>query len=135
MDDLKAWIRYRDGEFEADELNAFERRLGSDAGFRARVEYLEGIADTLGEGADASFRPGFAARVMERVTRSETSVAAESMYEALRWIFPRLAAACVVVILAVGAYSAFQGGYGGSVLDAMLGLPEATLATALTIGG
>lgn len=135
MDDLKAWIRYRDGDLEADELDAFEGRLGRDAGLRARMEDLEGIADTLREGAEASFGPRFAARVMERVARAERSVTAESMYEALRWLFPRLAAACVLVILAVGAYSASQGGYGGSVLDAVLGLPEATLATALTIGG
>ena len=135
MDDLKAWIRYRDGDLEAEELEAFETRLRSDAGLRARVEHLEGIAGTLREGAAASFGPFFATRVVTRLAHSESSASTESMHDALVWIFPRLAAACLLVIFGVGAYSAFQGGYGGSVFDAMLGLPEATLATALTIGG
>jgi len=57
------------------------------------------------------------------------------MYEALRWIFARVAVACVVVMLAIGAYSALEGRYGGSVVDSVMGLPEATLETALALGG
>jgi len=40
-----------------------------------------------------------------------------------------------VVMLALGAYSALEGGYGGSMVDSVMGLPEATLETALALGG
>jgi anti-sigma factor RsiW len=135
MNDLKAWIRYRDGDLEGEEAEAFERRLQGDAGFRVRLEGLDRVAGALRQEADASFGPFFATRVMARIGRSGSSAPAESMYDALIWLFPRLAAACLVVMIGIGAYSVLLGGYGGSVLDAVLGLPEATLATALTIGG
>ena len=59
----------------------------------------------------------------------------EGLYEALRWMFARAVVACLVMVVAIGHYSAIGGGYGGSMVDSLLGLPEATLETALTLGG
>jgi len=65
---------------------------------------------------------------------AESGAGVEGMYEALRWLFARVAVACVVIMLGIGTYSALGESYGGSVIDSVLGLPEATLTTALTLG-
>jgi anti-sigma factor RsiW len=135
MDELEIWLRHREGGLPDEERARVERRLETDAGLSSRVEGLEAIADALRGERDASFGPFFSTRVMARIARSGTSEAGEKLYDSLKWMFPRLAAACLVVILGIGVYSVLAGGYGGSVIDAVLGLPEATLATALTLGG
>jgi anti-sigma factor RsiW len=134
MDDRELLIRYRDGDLPDEELARVEERLNSEPGFRSKRESVEEIATLLEQGAAGSFEPFFAARVVARLREADSS-AAEGMYEALRWIFARVAVACVVVMLAIGAYSALEGGYGGSVVDSVMGLPEATLETALALGG
>jgi len=135
MDELEIWLRLRDGELPEEDVARFEHRLKADARLNERVDRLETVAGALREQKGGSFGPFFATRVMARLARSEAAEAGERLYDSLRWVFPRLAAACLVVILGVGAYSVLAGGYGGSVIDSVLGLPEATLVTALTLGG
>jgi hypothetical protein len=135
MDDHELLIRYRDGDLTDDGMSGVEQRLRGDPGLRSRWEKLNGIASLLEEGAASSFDPFFATRVVAKLRSADSAVPVEGMYEALRWIFARVAVACVVVMLGISAYSALDGGYGGSVVDSVLGLPEATLETALTLGG
>ena len=135
MDDRELLIRYRDGDLPDDEMAGVEERLKCEPGLRSHGESLEQIATLLEQGAARSFEPFFATRVMARLRRADSSTSAEGMYEALRWLFGRVAVACLVVMLGVGVYSALVGGYGGSVVDSVLGLPEATLVTALALGG
>jgi len=132
MDDLELLIRYRDGDLTRAETDAVEARLRSEPRLRGRLEGLQAVAEALEQGATPSFRPFFSTRVMARI-RSEAVEPAEAMYDALRWVFARLAAASVVVMLGIGAYSAIEGGHAASVVDSMLGLPEATLASAVTL--
>jgi anti-sigma factor RsiW len=135
MDDRELLIRYREGDLPEAEAAGVEERIRNDPGLRLGLERLETVATALEQGAVRSFEPFFATRVMARVGRSEAPDAVEGMYEALRWLFARVVVACLVVILGVGVYSALAGGYGGSVVDSMLGLPDATLVTALALGG
>jgi len=135
MDDRELLIRYRDGDLSDEELAGVEERLKSEPDLRSRRESLEEIATLLERGAASSFEPLFAARVTARLRQENSLAPVEGMYEALRWIFARVAVACLVVMLAIGAYSALEGGYGGSVVDSVMGLPEATLETALALGG
>jgi len=135
MDDRELLIRYRDGDLPAESIAEVAARLRSDPELRSRWESLQGIATLLEQGAARSFQPFFAARVVAGLRRSDSLAQVESLYEGLRWIFARVAVASVVVMLGIGAYSALDGGYGGSVVDSMLGLPEPTLETALTLGG
>ena len=135
MDDRELLIRYRDGDLPDAERAGVEERLKDEPELRSRWESLEGIATLLEQGAARSFEPFFAARVVARLRQADSSAPVEGMYEALRWIFARVAVACVVVMLAIGAYSALEGGYGGSVVDSVMGLPEATLETAFALGG
>jgi anti-sigma factor RsiW len=135
MNDRELLILYRDGELPEAQRARVEERLRTDSELRASLERLESVAAALGLGAATSFEPFFAARVVARLRQSRQVSPVEAMYDSLRWMFARLAVACVVLILSLGAYSALGGGYTRSLVDAMLGLPEATLQTALTLGG
>ena len=135
MDDRELLIRYRDGDLSDEEMARVGERLRDDAGLRSLLERMETLTAGLEQMPPASFGPFFAARVMARIRRSDSTVPLEGMYEALRWMFARAVVACLVVVVGIGLYSAIGGGYGGSMVDAMLGLPEATLETALTLGG
>jgi len=135
MNELEMWLRLREGGLPEEERARFERRLEADPGLRARVDRLDAVAEALRGEGKASFGPFFATRVAARIARSAVGEGGERLYDSLKWAFPRLAAACLVLILGIGVYSALAGGYGGSVIDAVLGLPEATLATAFALGG
>ena len=135
MDDRELLIRYRDGDLSDEEMARVGERLSDDAGLKSLLEGMETLTAGLEQMPPASFGPFFAARVMARIRRSDSTVPIEGMYEALRWMFARAVVACLVVVVGIGLYSAIGGGYGGSMVDTMLGLPEATLETALTLGG
>ena len=136
MDERELLMRYRDEDLPAAEMQRVRRRLLADAELHSRLERLESVAAALEASAAGSFAPFFAARVVARIRRSGSAAPVDGMYEALRWMSARLAVACLVLVVGIGIYTAAMGGgYGGSMFDAMLGLPEATLETALTLGG
>ena len=135
MDDRELLIRYRDGDLSEEETARVAERLRDDAVLMSSLENMDTLAATLEQVAADSFGPFFAARVMARIRRPDAAGPVEGMYEALRWMFARAVVACLVMVVGIGLYSAIGGGYGGSMVDAMLGLPEATLETALTLGG
>ena len=92
------------------------------------------------------FEPGFSDRVLERIREVEASSAhdaatlatenaSEQLYRHLRRAFPRLAAACLVGLLALGTLALVgDTGLAGSPVDALLGLPAQTLETAFALG-
>lgn len=136
MDDHELLMRYRDEDLPAAEMDRVRQRLRNDVELRSALERLELVTAALEASAAASFAPFFAARVVARIRLSGSAARVDGMYEALRWMFARVAVACLVLVVGIGVYSAaIGGGYGGSLFDAMLGLPEATLETALTLGG
>ncbi|MCL7973867.1 MAG: hypothetical protein M8835_04845 [marine benthic group bacterium] len=93
------------------------------------------------------FKPGFSGRVMTRIRELESlegvgaparldGSASDLLYQHLRHAFPRLAAACVVGLLALGTLALVgDTGLAGSPVDALLGLPAETLETAFALGG
>ncbi len=136
MDDRELLMRYRDEDLPGAEMSRVRQRLRNDANLRSGLESLEFVAAALEASAADSFKPFFAARVVARMRRFGSAGRVDGMYEALRWMFARVAVACLVLVVGIGVYSvAIGSGYGGSMFDAMLGLPEATLETALTLGG
>ena len=135
MDDRELLIRFRDGDLSDEEMARVVMRLREDPGLKRLLGRVDTLSQALELGAANSFGPFFSARVVARIRRSEMATPVDGIYESLRWMFARVAVACLVVMVGIGLYSAIGGGYGGSVVDAMLGLPEATLETALTLGG
>ena len=92
------------------------------------------------------FESGFSDRVLARVRELESGEYEPSgpqvsrdgpdpLHFHLRRAFPRLAAACVIGLLALGALAlAGDTSLAGSPLDALLGLPAETLETAFALG-
>jgi anti-sigma factor RsiW len=132
MSDHELLIRLLGGELPADERTRVERRLAEEPELAERWSRLKDTARALEAGAADSFEPFFSTRVLARI-RSVPGT--ESTYEGLRWAFARLAVACLVVAVGLGLYSALGGGFGGTIVEAMLGLPETTLETAWALGG
>ena len=75
-------------------------------------------------------------RVMKRVAGSAGAPSGIDvpLYDSLRWVFVRVAVACVVLIVAIGAFNAidFDVSTAATWVDALLGLPSDALADALT---
>ncbi len=134
MNDYELLIRLRNEELSADDKLRLERRLREEPELAARYDRLSSTADAVESLVPSSFGPFFATRLMARI-RAEEGGAADTLYDSLRWMFARVAVPCLVVAVVLGVYSAIGGGYGGTVIEAMLGLPEATLETALALGG
>jgi anti-sigma factor RsiW len=134
MNDRELLIRFRDGELTEEERDRVERRLREEPELAAKYERLRSTVEALRSAVPDSFGPFFATRVLSRM-RAEKKGTSESLYEALRWTFVRVAIACLVLAVGLGVYSAIGAGYGGTIVEAMLGLPEATLETALALGG
>lgn len=134
MDDRELMIRYLDGELAGEEAERTRRRLREEPELRALLERMTSLAAQARRKGEVSFEPFFSTRVMAAIRGSEAA-GSESMYEALRAVFARLAVACLVVAVGIAVYSVVGGGYGGSAFETLLGLPETTLDTALTLGG
>lgn len=134
MNDHELLIRFVDGELTGEERARVERRLREEPELAASCDRLRSTVDALRDAVPDSFGPFFATRVLASI-RARENVSAESLYDALRWTFVRVAVACLVLAAGISVYSAIGGGYGGTVVEAMLGLPEATLQTALALGG
>jgi hypothetical protein len=83
-----------------------------------------------------SFAPFFSDRVMRRVQQEFHDLEPEqdSLYDALRWVFLRISAAAIVLIVALGLLNVTQFGAadGASWIDALLGLPSDALTDVLT---
>ena len=95
------------------------------------------IAQLLHSERADSFAPFFVNRVMKRVESISPlpgNVGADSLYDALKWVFVRAAVACFVLIVAVGILNAFEFDVLESAtwVDALLGLPSDELADMLT---
>ena len=134
MDDRELLIRYRDGELGERETQAVRERLQDEPELRAGLSRLEHLSGDLARSAADSFGPFFATRVMAGI-RADIRSTPDLMYEGLRWAFARVAVVAAVIVVAIGTYSAIDGGYSATVVDAMLGLPDVTLESAMALGG
>ncbi len=134
MDDRELLIRYRDGELPEREAQAVRERLRNEPELRAGLSRLEHLSVALARSAADSFGPFFATRVMAGI-RADIRSTSDLMYEGLRWAFARVAVVAAVIVVALGTYSAIDAGYSATVVDAMLGLPDVTLESAMALGG
>ena len=134
MDDRELLIRYRDGELPEADMAAVRARLSTDPALQASLSRIEMVSAAVERTAHSAFEPFFSTRVMARI-RADSRSASDLMYEGLRWAFARVAVVAVVIVVTLGAYSAIGGGYSGTMVEVMLGLPDVTLESAMTLGG
>jgi anti-sigma factor RsiW len=144
MRDEERLIRSLDGELSESEAGALRERLLADRELAVRRDAWVAVREELGAGRP-EFEPGFRDRVMARVGELAGEVrqpargdqpGAESLYLHLQQAFPRLAAACLIGVVALGIYSLLaDAGLANSAVEALLGIPGETLETAFALGG
>lgn len=95
------------------------------------------IAELLHVERADSFAPYFVNRVMNRVGSASSATGqmnGDSLYDALRWVFVRVALTCLLLIVALGLINAFDFDVSATAswVDTLLGLPSDELADVLT---
>ena len=91
------------------------------------TEHEIDVAALVREQADARFEPGFSGRVLARIERER----AASLSGALHRQFVRIVPLAAAASIALAAYNLWAGRRtGANAIDAMLNLPQVTLAAA-----
>ena len=101
--DRTEMMRALAGELSADEEQAFQQSLATSAALRTEWAALQQVEGLLQQHRAQSFRPFFAARVVQRVAEGDE----ESLADALLWLFRPLAPVALVlaVILAMSNWN------------------------------
>ncbi|HET6340572.1 MAG TPA: hypothetical protein VFG78_00125 [Gemmatimonadota bacterium] len=123
--DRRLLLRAIAGELGPDERARLDDRLGADLELRAAQERLRRLqALVRGTPRAVEFRPGFAGRVMARLTAE----APRRLQASLALHFRRLAPAAFVLIVGLLAHNLLTGGaQAQSPVEAALGLKPVTL--------
>ena len=127
-DDREMLLRYLDGSLEPEESDKLEGRLSTDGVLRRELTRLRAIEHTLAEERAESFGAFFVDRTLKAL-RFEAGPHASSLYDALRWVFLRAAAAglAIVVLLSIMNLVDYQGlDVASNWVDAAFGLPSTT---------
>ncbi len=125
--DRRLLLRAIAGELHPEERAQLDDRLGADPELRAAQERLVHVQAFVRETPRAQFRPGFAGRVMARVTAE----APRRLQTSLALHFRRLAPAALVLIAGLLAHNLLTGGaQAQSPVEAALGLKPVTLELA-----
>jgi anti-sigma factor RsiW len=136
-DDRDLLVRFLEGDLPEAEARGLEERLRCEPALQARLGRLRTLRQTLAAGKPDSFAPYFSERVLRRIAPLTGQREPESLYGALRWLFARAAVASLMAAGALGACNviAYQRlGVTSSLLEALFGLPSASLADALSYG-
>lgn len=138
MSELKEqMLRYLEGTLPEKESQELERRLDSEPDLKAEFRQLQSLQGLLQTSRADSFAPYFSDRVMKKLQPQAKGQTAESFYDSLSWIFKRAAFACMIGAVALGTVNVldYQGlGLASSVVEALFGLPSASITDALTYG-
>lgn len=134
--DRELLLRYLDGSLSSEEITRLERRLSTDKSLNEEMATLRAIEGTL----SAERTEGFGAFFVDRTLKAlhpEPGLRALSLYDSLRWVFLRTAAAglAVMMVLSVLNLLDYQGlDVASSWVEAAFGLPSTTVEDAFTFG-
>jgi anti-sigma factor RsiW len=124
--------RALDGELTAEEERRFAALLEESPSLRLEFERVRRLRALVKGSREDSFRPFFSSRVINQI-RSQAKE--ESFARALAWLFRRVALAVIILIVALTAYNISRQQMAGnhrSPLEAVLGLPPATVSTSIS---
>ncbi|MGH7588553.1 MAG: hypothetical protein ACRELU_08170 [Gemmatimonadota bacterium] len=125
--DRKLLLRAIAGELGPEERARLDDRLGAEPELGAAEERLARVQALVRETPRAEFRPGFAGRVMARLTAE----APRRLQASLALHFRRLAPAALALIVGLLAHNLLTGGaQAQSPVEAALGLKPVTLELA-----
>jgi|MudIll2142460700_1097286.scaffolds.fasta_scaffold734102_2 anti-sigma factor RsiW len=97
---LKHLVRSLDSALRKKDRKRLDRALAESADLRRQKAEILSLRQAIAEESARSFRPGFEDRVMNRI-RSAPAVpnGIEAMIQSYRWVFGRLAAVSVFVLI------------------------------------
>lgn len=124
--------RALDGELSMEEERRLAALLEESPSLRLEFERVRRLRALVEESREDSFKPFFSSRVMSRIRAQAKE---ETFAHALAWLFRRVAVAAIVLIVALTAYNISQQHAAGnhrSALEAVLGLPPATVSTSIS---
>ena len=101
-------------------------RLRSDSDLAAVYRRMQQTNDLLRENQADSFGPYFSERVLKRLMATATA-GRLAFYDSLQWVFLRLAAACLVLVIGLGVYNALdsrESELNSTTVEAVFGLPS-----------
>lgn len=136
-EDSERLLRFLEHDLPEPEAERLRERLAAEPELRAQVDRLRALRRALQAGKPDAFAPYFSERVVRRLMPAEMNRTAEGLYDALRWVFTRTAVAGLVLAGTLGAYNVLNYralGVAASLVEALFGLPSATLADALAYG-
>lgn len=127
--DKDTMLRLLRGELDAAEAARVQSAIDRNVQLKAEYERVLVMAGMLASSGADSFGPYFAERVMRKIAAASTSQGA-SLYDSLRWVFTRLAAASLIAIMALSVYNvidADSSGLTSTVVEAAFGMPSADI--------
>ncbi len=135
--DRDTLVRLLRGELSEDEASSVRKAIESDRSIAAQYESVRRLTGLLREGVADSFAPYFSERVLKKLM-STASNGRTAFYDSLQWVFLRLAAASLLVVIGLGAYSALdarESELSANTIEAVFGLPTADLENLFYLQG
>ena len=126
------------GDLADDEADALRRRLQREPDLRNRLDQLRALDTTLRASTADAFAPYFSERVMRRLASDSLQTPSASLYDALQWLFLRVAMGCLLIAIGLGTYNALDArstDLASSRLEAVFGLPSPSLDTLFFLEG
>lgn len=123
--DRDTMLRLLRGELDVASEQRLRDAMERSPDLQSRLDQLRRLDAMMSTSAASSFGPYFADRVMRRIAGTATE-AKTAFYETMQWVFLRLAAASVLVVIGLGTYNALQGQgleTSSSTVEAIFGLP------------
>lgn len=128
-------LRFLEGSLAPQEEARLSAQLARDAQLQQELRTLSTLRETIEPATGATFDSGFPQRVMKRLpSAASASETLGSFHEALPWAFLRVAVVALLLTAGLGAYNAgthLQMDGEASLVEAVLGLPDVSMETAL----
>ncbi|MBT8401613.1 MAG: hypothetical protein KJO98_14140 [Rhodothermia bacterium] len=135
--DRDTMLRLLRGELDPVSEERAQDAIRRSPDLQSELDQLSRLNAMMSSSAASSFGPYFADRVMKRIAGRATDAKAV-LYETMQWVFLRLAAASVLVVIGLGTYNALQGQdleTSASTVEAIFGLPADDLESLYYLQG
>ena len=135
--DRDVMLRLLRSELSEEEATSCRQAIDADPLLAAEYRRVQNMRGLLLDGRAQSFGPYFSERVVRKLVGS-ASTRWPALYESMQWVFLRLAAACVLVVIGLGAYNVLDSrgsDLASSTINAAFGLPSGDLESLFYLQG
>jgi hypothetical protein len=114
-----------DSDLDQQEKSILENALAGSAELRQEKEMIESLRQDILGVKDTSFKPGFADRVMNEISKQKSDSENEPLFESLFVVFRPIAIAATVLIIVIAGYN--MSSTCEFSVEGALGIPEVTV--------